>query len=434
VSFLPDRATNVTYTAENGSLIRSLEYGYNAASMITNKTIVDGAASSVAYAYEYDSIDRLVGETTSSGVDIQYAYDLAGNRTSVVENGVTNSYTLGIGNRLSSWGTNGSARYDTAGNTTNLVSNNGTELDLKWDERYRLVNVDVGSLPSGQNGSAASSVAYAYDVLGRRTSRFVVPPLGGPAVEEEHYIYQGNQIVADVDASGNLLRSYTYGPGIDNLLSMTVYTNGGAQASATYYYLKDHQNTVLALTDESGSVVESYAYDAYGRILSVKDGSGVPQASSIGSPVSALGNRYTFQGREIDWTTGLMYFRARWYNPETGRWLSKDPIRIAGGLNLYAFCDNNPVNFVDPMGLCGEDDDIPEWLQKILDEIQVARDELKAARDALNDKGIDRDKIPGWKSNKGITFSRDIGGGWTGTIGVGTGRGGSVGVGVSRTW
>jgi RHS repeat-associated protein len=80
----------------------------------------------------------------------------------------------------------------------------------------------------------------------------------------------------------------------------------------------------------------------------------MPQASSIGSPVSALGNRYTFQGREIDWTTGLMYFRARWYNPETGRWLSKDPIRIAGGLNLYAFCDNNPVNFVDPMGLCKE--------------------------------------------------------------------------------
>jgi YD repeat-containing protein len=196
------------------------------------------------------------------------------------------SYTLGVGNRLATWGTNGSAHYDTAGNTTNLVSNNGTELDLKWDERYRLVNVDGGSLPSGQNGSAASSVVYAYDVLGRRASRFVVPPSGGPAVEEEHYIYQGNQIVADVDASGNLLRSYTYGPGIDNLLSMTVYTNGGAQASATYYYLKDHQNTVLALTDESGSVVESYAYDAYGRILSVKDGSG--NAASIKHRISRI--------------------------------------------------------------------------------------------------------------------------------------------------
>ena len=49
-----------------------------------------------------------------------------------------------------------------------------------------------------------------------------------------------------------------------------------------------------------------------------------------------------------------MYFRARWYNPETGRWLSKDPIRISGGLNQYVFCANNPVNFVDPSGLCEE--------------------------------------------------------------------------------
>lgn len=68
---------------------------------------------------------------------------------------------------------------------------------------------------------------------------------------------------------------------------------------------------------------------------------------------SAIGNRYTFQGREIDWTTGLAYFRARWYSPETGRWLSKDPKGISGGLNLYAFCSNNPVNFTDPFGLCG---------------------------------------------------------------------------------
>jgi len=66
---------------------------------------------------------------------------------------------------------------------------------------------------------------------------------------------------------------------------------------------------------------------------------------------SALGNRYTFQGREIDWSTGLYNFRARWYDPETGRWLSKDPIGINGGLNQYVFCGDNGVNFVDPEGL-----------------------------------------------------------------------------------
>ncbi|MCK5887350.1 MAG: RHS repeat-associated core domain-containing protein, partial [Alcanivorax sp.] len=114
--------------------------------------------------------------------------------------------------------------------------------------------------------------------------------------------------------------------------------------SNTYYAIKDHQNTVIALTDSNGSVVESYEYDAYGTTR-------IFDASGTELTTSAYGNRYLFQGREYDSTTGLYYFRARWYNPETGRWLSKDPIRIKGGLNQYEFCANNPVNCVDPMGL-----------------------------------------------------------------------------------
>jgi len=61
-------------------------------------------------------------------------------------------------------------------------------------------------------------------------------------------------------------------------------------------------------------------------------------------------NRYLFQGREYSFATGLYNFRARWYEPELGRWLSNDPIGISGGLNLYEFCGNNPVNYVDPWG------------------------------------------------------------------------------------
>ncbi len=65
---------------------------------------------------------------------------------------------------------------------------------------------------------------------------------------------------------------------------------------------------------------------------------------------SVYGNRFLFQGREYDYDTALYYFRARWYEPETGRWLSPDPIGISGGLNLYAFCGNDPVNYIDPTG------------------------------------------------------------------------------------
>ena len=89
-------------------------------------------------------------------------------------------------------------------------------------------------------------------------------------------------------------------------------------------------------------------YDAWGRVLNVQDGSGNALAQS------AIGNRYLFQGREYSWTTGIYYFRARWYDPVTGRWLSPDPIGISGGLNQYVFCANNPVMFVDPFGTCGQ--------------------------------------------------------------------------------
>jgi len=291
--------------------------------------------------YQYDSINCLVSEAEncqSQIVNRQYSHDLAGNRTSVTADGggdpgSTNVYTLGTGDRLA--GVSGASSsvafgYDIAGNTTNIPTGTNT-LALSWNEKYQLTSVS----------SVSSVVNYSYDVLGRRTSRFVVPPSGG-STNTEHYIYNGNQVVADLDASGNMLRTYTWGPGIDNLLAMTVC---GSETN-TYYALKDHQNSVLAFTDASGTIVESYEYDAYGNILDMKDCSG----SSIANHQSAIGNRYLFQGREIDWDIGLIYFRARWYSPETGRWLSKDPIGISGGLNLYVFCGNNPVNFIDPFG------------------------------------------------------------------------------------
>ena len=85
-------------------------------------------------------------------------------------------------------------------------------------------------------------------------------------------------------------------------------------------------------------------YDAWGR-TSAFDGNNNPLG------ISAIGNRYGFQGREYSWKSGLYYFRASWADPVTGRWLSPDPIGISGGLNQYVFVGNNPVNFTDPLGL-----------------------------------------------------------------------------------
>jgi RHS repeat-associated protein len=147
-----------------------------------------------------------------------------------------------------------------------------------------------------------------------------------------------------------VLRSYSYGPGIDDILSMTVRANDGGttSVSSVFYYVKDHLGTVHALVDETGSVVERYEYDAWGRVLGVFDGAGNPLAAT------AVGNRHLWQGREYSWATRLYFFRARWYEPVTGRWLSNDPIGISGGLNQYVFCANDPVNYIDPSGLWTE--------------------------------------------------------------------------------
>ena len=140
----------------------------------------------------------------------------------------------------------------------------------------------------------------------------------------------------------HMLRSYVWGLGIDNLLSITVY----GETNQTYYALKNHQNSVLALANEDGNIAESYEYNAWGRVMFFDQ-----NGNKINNQQSTIGNRYLFQGREYDSETGLYNFRARWYMPEIGRWISKDPIGISGGLNLYIFCENNPISFIDPLGL-----------------------------------------------------------------------------------
>jgi RHS repeat-associated protein len=98
------------------------------------------------------------------------------------------------------------------------------------------------------------------------------------------------------------------------------------------------------LTDSASSVVGTYEYDSYGNTL-----------SSTGS----VPNPYGFSTKEISSTSGLIYFGARYYNPELGRWLSPDPLGMVNGPNLYAYCNNNPTNLIDPWGLQGNGGNFP---------------------------------------------------------------------------
>ena len=233
--------------------------------------------------------------------------------------------------------TGGSYSHNAAGCVTAIDRTGNPDLALTWNGQYQLTSVST-------NGVVAES--YTYDPFGRRASTTA----GDVTVR---HVYDGAHCVADTDATGAVVRSYTWGPGIDNLLAVTSHDGGVA---TTYYALTDIQGTVHGFADASGELFETYAYDAWGNVLAARDGNGLP----IPNQQSQIQNRFLFQGREYSHATGLYNFRLRWYDPATGRWISKDPIGISGGLNLYAFCGNDPVNYVDPWGL-------EEWYSTVRD-------------------------------------------------------------------
>jgi RHS repeat-associated protein len=319
-----DRLTDITYTDDAQGVLRSRTYAYNSLSLITAVDEESGARTE----YAYDDLDRLIlaDPVAGGGDEYVYEYDLAGNRTTTEVNSVPTTWTLEQGNnRLDNWGSGTDITYDTAGNVDWMQFADSRELDLIWNARYQLTAVKVDDVPTE---------SYTYDALGRRVSTTA-------GATTTYHVYAGMDVVADTDASGNLLRSYVHGPGVDDILAMTIHFGPNA---GTYFYLKDHLGSVLALTDDDGDIVESYDYDPYGNITA-RGAQGQPLTAS------AYGNRHTFQGREYSWTSRIYHFRTRWYEPITGRWLSKDLIGISGGSNQFEFCQSMPTLLNDPWGL-----------------------------------------------------------------------------------
>jgi RHS repeat-associated protein len=151
-----------------------------------------------------------------------------------------------------------------------------------------------------------------------------------------NYVYDNNAILLEYDNAGNVIRSYTNGDRIDEPLMLN-------SSGAAYFYHVDGLGSVEGLSDSTGTLVQKNVYDVYGALI---------QKNVIGT---APAQPYAFTGRELDDETGLYYYRARYYDPQTGRFMSKDPLGFAGGdVNLYRMTGNNPVNYTDPLGLESE--------------------------------------------------------------------------------
>ena len=244
--------------------------------------------------------------------DLAYTYDSAGHRATVSGSLARTSLPQPIANavynadnQLTQWGTT-AVMYDANGS----VTNDGTHA-YTWDARNHLIAVD--------NGGTAS---FGYDPFGHRISKTVYGLNTG-------YLYNGANVVQELSGSSpsaNLLSG-----GIDEVFART-------DSSGTLSFLGDGLGSTSALTDSTGAIQQSYTYDPYGS------------TSTTGNSSS---NSYQYTGRETD-ATGLYHLRARYYNPNTGRFISEDPMGFAGsGPNLYAYVGDDPINAIDPFGLSG---------------------------------------------------------------------------------
>jgi len=264
----------------------------------------DGAGT---HNYTYDTRDRLTAATHPNQTNESYAFDDVGNRTASHRG---SSYSYQGFNRPFTANSNTYA-YDANGNLTSKTDASGTWTYI-WDFENRLKQ-------ASKSGGVA--VTYGYDALGRRVQR--TSTTDGTT----KFVYDGADVVRDLDGSGAVIVDYLNGPGIDNKLRQTV----GGVAS---YFVTDHLGTTSAFADASGNVISSLSYDSYGNVSS-----------------GSAATRYTYTGREIDSDLGLIFYRARWYDPQQGRFISEDPIGFQGGMNFYGFVENSPVNYIDPWGL-----------------------------------------------------------------------------------
>jgi len=143
-----------------------------------------------------------------------------------------------------------------------------------------------------------------------------------------NYLYDGMNVLEEVDNSGNVLARYTEG-GMDEPFAEL-------RSGTTSYYEQDGIDSVTSLTNSAGALANSYTFDSFGKLT-----------GSTGTLI----NPFQYTGREFDSETGLHFYRARYYDQTMGRFLSEDPLEFAGdGPNFYAYTLNNPVNYVDPMG------------------------------------------------------------------------------------
>ena len=341
------------HIAQSGQTLNQRAYNYDAAGQLTH--ISDQRRGELAYSY--DPVGRLLQANSALGEEL-FAFDPAGNISdSMVNTADKSSEPNAVGwalptdadkqskankvldNLLKQYiGTH--YTYDALGNMTERL-HNGVKTTFEWDSNNRMI-------ASETNGKRTT---YAYDPLGRRIAKttdqqttiygwdgdtlaFEQTETNG-ATQTTHTIYEANSFIPMVQIVKRTAKVLTTADGEDE--------QGDAFETETIaYYQNDHLGTPQELTDSNGQVVWSANYKAWGEAKTAIDKA---------AQAAGIDNKLRFQGQYLDEETGLHYNRHRYYDPHSGRFVSQDPIKLAGGNNLQVYAPN-PTMWVDPLGLC----------------------------------------------------------------------------------